>query len=172
MLSVPVDLVEYLLHPAIHQRRYRRPCGAGRSPHGDLLLSPDQSAGSARTERLGRIPGARGCTPQAFTFRDHHHKLAVLGAEVFGLSTQSTAYQVEMAERLHLPFAVLSDEHFGFTEARGLPTFETGGTRLLKRLTLVVSGDRIDAVFYPVTAPERRAETVPAWLRAHPPPTP
>ena len=118
------------------------------------------------------IPGARVCTPQACTFRDHHHKLAVLGAEVFGLSTQSTAYQVEMAERLHLPFAVLSDEHFGFTEARGLPTFETGGTRLLKRLTLVVSGDRIDAVFYPVTAPERRAETVLAWLRAHPLPTP
>jgi len=118
------------------------------------------------------IPGARGCTPQACTFRDHHQELAVLGAEVFGLSTQSTAYQVEMAERLHLPFAVLSDEHFAFTEALGLPTFETDGMRLLKRLTLIVSGNRIDAVFYPVTARERSAETVLAWLRAHPLPTP
>ncbi len=117
------------------------------------------------------IPGARGCTPQACTFRDHHQQLAALRTEVFGLSTQSTAYQAEMAERLHLPFAVLSDEHFAFTDALGLPTFETDGMRLLKRLTLIAQGNRIEAVFYPVPAPERSAETVLAWLRAHPLPT-
>ena len=117
------------------------------------------------------IPGARGCIPQACTFRDHHAELAALQSEVFGLSTQPTSYQAEMAERLHLPFAVLSDEHFAFTEALGLPTFDTDGMRLLKRLTLIARGNQIEAVFYPVLAPERSADAVLAWLKAHPLPT-
>jgi peroxiredoxin len=50
------------------------------------------------------IPGARGCTPQSCAFRDHHRELSDLGAEVYGLSTQTTDYQREMAARLHLPF--------------------------------------------------------------------
>ena len=114
------------------------------------------------------IPGARGCTPQACTFRDHHKKLSDLGAEVFGLSTQTTAYQMEVAERLHLPFPVLSDEHFEFTDALGLPTFEADGMRLLRRLTMIVRGPRIEAVFYPVPQPEQSAEAVVAWLKANP----
>lgn len=114
------------------------------------------------------IPGARGCTPQACTFRDHHKELAELRTEVFGLSTQSTAHQTEAAERLHLPFSLLSDERFELTDALALPTFETDGMRLLKRLTIVARGNRIEAVFYPVTQPEQSAESVLAWLRAHP----
>ncbi|MGE3520900.1 MAG: peroxiredoxin, partial [Vicinamibacterales bacterium] len=55
------------------------------------------------------VPGARGCTPQSCAFRDHHHEFQLLGAGVFGLSTQDTGYQREAAERLHLPFALLSD---------------------------------------------------------------
>ena len=118
------------------------------------------------------IPGARGCTPQACTFRDHYKELSDLGADVFGLSTQATAYQAEMAERLHLPFPMLSDEHFEFTDALGLPTFETDGMRLLKRLTMIVRGQRIEAVFHPVPQPEQSAEAVVAWLKANPLPSP
>lgn len=114
------------------------------------------------------IPGARGCTPQACTFRDHHGELAAQGAAVFGLSTQSTAYQREMAERLHLPFAVLSDEDFAFTDGLALPTFEADGMRLVRRLTLILREQRIEAVFYPVSQPERSAEDVLGWLRQHP----
>lgn len=56
------------------------------------------------------IPGARGCTPQSCGFRDHFADLQRLGvAQLFGLSTQTTDYQREAVERLHLPFAVLSD---------------------------------------------------------------
>ena len=84
------------------------------------------------------IPGARGCTPQSCAFRDHHRELADLGAEVYGLSTQTTDYQREMAERLHLPFEVLSDARFALTDALRLPTFEVDGMRLIKRLTLVI----------------------------------
>src|ERR1700688_499133 len=57
------------------------------------------------------IPGARGCTPQTCAFRDLFADLKAAGAKsVFGLSTQSTARQTEMAARLHLPCGGLSDE--------------------------------------------------------------
>ena len=70
------------------------------------------------------IPGARGCTPQSCGFRDHFAELKRLGvAALFGLSTQDTAYQREAAERLHLPFAILSDADFTLTRALKLPTF-------------------------------------------------
>jgi peroxiredoxin len=36
------------------------------------------------------IPGARGCTPEACAFRDHHADLLAAGADaVYGLSSQS-----------------------------------------------------------------------------------
>ena len=114
------------------------------------------------------IPGARGCTPQACAFRDHHLELADLGAEVYGLSTQTTDYQREMAERLHLPFEVLSDADLAFVDALRLPTFEAGGMRLVKRLTLIVRDGRIEHVFYPVFPPDASADQVINWLRRHP----
>jgi peroxiredoxin len=114
------------------------------------------------------IPGARGCTPESCGFRDHHQELQKLGAEVFGFSTQTTDYQKEMAERLHLPFEVLSDESLAFVRALRLPTFDIEGMTLVKRLTLVLSGGRIEHVFYPVFPPDKHAAEVVAWLRAHP----
>jgi len=111
------------------------------------------------------IPGARGCTPQSCAFRDHHAELAALDARVFGLSTQPTAYQREAAKRLHLPFALLSDESLAFCRALRLPTFEVDGLRLIRRLTLVIRSSRIAHVFYPVFPPDRSADAVLAWLR-------
>jgi peroxiredoxin len=116
------------------------------------------------------IPGARGCTPQSYAFRDRHAELAALGAEVYGLSTQTTAYQKEMAERLHLPFPVLSDARFELCSALRLPTFDVDGMRLIKRLTLIVADGRIAAVFYPVFPPDRNAGAVIDWLRNNPRP--
>jgi peroxiredoxin len=111
------------------------------------------------------IPGARGCTPQSCAFRDHHEELRALGARVFGLSTQSTGYQREAAERLHLPYELLSDEDLGFADALVLPTFEADGMVLLKRLTMVIDDGRIEKVFYPVFPPDKNAEEVIGWLR-------
>src|SRR5215471_2416272 len=66
--------------------------------------------GVALPEGWDAIPGARGCTPQSCSFRDHFAELKSLGvARVFGLSSQDTAYQRAAAERLHLPFPLLSD---------------------------------------------------------------
>jgi peroxiredoxin len=110
------------------------------------------------------IPGARGCTPQSCAFRDHHEELRALGAKVFGLSTQDTEYQREAAERLHLPFELLSDESLAFAEALDLPTFEADGMVLLKRLTLIVDDGRIEKVFYPVFPPAKNAEEVVEYL--------
>ena len=124
--------------------------------------------GQALPDGWDTIPGARGCTPQSCAFRDHHLELAELGAEVYGLSTQSTGYQRELAERLHLPFEVLSDARFALVEALRLPTFEVDGMRLIKRLTLIVSDQRIEHVFYPVFPPDASAAQVIDWLERHP----
>jgi peroxiredoxin len=114
------------------------------------------------------IPGARGCTPESCAFRDHFRDLREAGASlVFGLSTQDSDYQREAAERLHLPFAILSDADLELTKALRLPTFEAAGQTLLKRFTLVVSDARVEHVFYPVFPPDKHAEEVLGWLRGH-----
>jgi len=111
------------------------------------------------------IPGARGCTPQSCGFRDHFAELKALGvAHVFGISTQTTAYQKEAAERLHLPFPLLSDALGELTEMLDLPTFEADGESLLKRLTLVAVDGTIEKVFYPVFPPARNAADVVDYL--------
>ena len=112
------------------------------------------------------IPGARGCTPQTCAFRDHFTDLQSLGvAHLYGLSTQDTAYQRELAERLHLPFPILSDEHLALTKALRLPTFAAHGMTLIRRLTLVLRAGVIEHVFYPVFPPDQNAVEVIAWLR-------
>ena len=112
------------------------------------------------------IPGARGCTPQSCSFRDHFAELKQLGvAQLYGLSTQDTGYQQQAAERLHLPFPLLSDATLAFARALDLPTFSVAGMVLLKRMTLVIDDGAITKVFYPVFPPDRNAAEVIAWLR-------
>ncbi len=112
------------------------------------------------------IPGARGCTPQSCGFRDHFADLKGLGvAQLYGLSTQDTAYQREVAERLHLPFAILSDEGMALTRALKLPTFTVDGMTLIKRMAWVIDDGTVTHVFYPVFPPDRSAGEVVDWLR-------
>ena len=114
------------------------------------------------------IPGARGCTPQTCGFRDRYREISALDAGVFGLSTQTSEYQREMATRLQLPFEILSDAEFKLCDALHLPTFEVDGKRLMKRLTLVVCDARIEHLFYPVFPPNESADEVLRWLKLHP----
>ena len=111
------------------------------------------------------IPGARGCTPQSCAFRDHYQELNELGVSVFGLSTQSTDYQLEAKTRLHLPFELLSDRELKLANAIKLPIFEAEGKTLIKRITLIVEAGKIIKVFYPVFPPDRNADDVIDWLR-------
>jgi peroxiredoxin len=107
-----------------------------------------------------QIPGARGCTPQSCSFRDHYQELRSLGADVVGLSVQSTEYQQEMADRLHLPFPVLSDADYRFQQALRLPTFVAAGMTLLKRITLIANDGMIEAIHYPIFP----SDSDPAWV--------
>lgn len=111
------------------------------------------------------IPGARGCTPQSCAYRDLHAEFRALGHEVFGLSTNAPAHQAEFAQRMAIPYEMLSDETLRLTDAMRLPTFEHRGARLLKRMALVVERGRVAKVFYPVFPPDRNAADVLAWLR-------
>jgi peroxiredoxin len=111
------------------------------------------------------IPGARGCTPETCGFRDHHAELAAAGARVYGLSTQDSAYQRELVDRLGLPFAILAEDGLELTLALGLPTFEVAGQTLHKRHTLILRDGTVEHVFYPVFPPDRHASEVLAWLQ-------
>jgi peroxiredoxin len=114
------------------------------------------------------IPGARGCTPQSCAFRDHFKDLQAAGVSaVFGLSTQATAYQQEMAARLHLPFAVLSDSDLALTRAMRLPVMQVADMTLLRRMAWVIDVGRITKVWYPVFPPDRNAGDVLAWVQAN-----
>ena len=111
------------------------------------------------------IPGARGCTPQSCSFRDHYTELKALGSGVFGLSAQDSEYQREVRDRLHLPFELLSDSSLRLKSAFRLPTFHVNGLELYKRLTLIVDRGKIEKVFYPVFPPDKNAEEVLNWLK-------
>jgi peroxiredoxin len=123
--------------------------------------------GQALPTGWNAIPGARGCTPQSCGFRDHFAELQQLGVTaLYGLSTQDTAYQREAVERLHLPFAILSDADVTLTGAMRLPTFQVDGMTLIKRMAWVIDDGIIAKAFYPVFPPDKSAEEVVAWLQA------
>jgi len=112
------------------------------------------------------IPGARGCTPQSCSFRDHASELRALGVStIFGISTQTTDYQLEAFRRLHLSFPLLSDASLEMVRALNLPTMTVGGKTLIKRLTLIVRDGHVHEVFYPVFPPDQNATDVVNYMR-------
>ncbi len=113
------------------------------------------------------IPGARGCTPQACAFRDHHAELKSLGTDVYAISTQAQQYQKEAKERLHLPFDLISDKGLELKKALSLPTFVVENKELFKRLTLIVKDSAIVKVFYPVFPPDENPDNVISWLQTN-----
>ena len=117
--------------------------------------------GKELPEGWDEIPGARGCTPQSCSFRDNFSKLKKLGIDnIFGLSTQSTGYQKELATRLHLPYPILSDEKLEFAKMLKLPTFKVLNMNLLKRITLILKDNKIIKYFYPIFPPTKNIEDV------------
>ena len=112
------------------------------------------------------IPGARGCTPQSCSFRDYFVELAALDVKVYGLSTQTSAYQLEAKTRLHLPFELLSDTQLQLKKTLNLPTFKVEKLELYKRLTIITDNNRIVKVFYPVFPPDKNAKDVTIWLKS------
>jgi len=123
--------------------------------------------GGSSVPGWAEIPGAKGCTLQSCGFRDLHIELLDAGADhVFGLSTQSSDYQSEVASRLYLPFALLSDEDLRFQTQIGLPVFEAGGMTMLHRVTLISSNGVIEKVYSNITDPAANAADVLKYLTA------
>jgi peroxiredoxin len=106
------------------------------------------------------IPGAHGSTPELEGFRDRADDFAALGIRLFGLSRQTTDYQIELVARLSLPFPILSDAEGRFAAALDLPSFTTGAAVYLERLSFVLRDGRIETVFYPVEDPPAHAAEV------------
>lgn len=116
------------------------------------------------------IPGARGCSQEACSFRDLLSALRAEGAErVVALSTDRAEYQQALVQRLHLPYPLVSDPALALGRALDLPTFEANGQTLYKRLTMIVRGNTIEHVFYPIFPPDTHAAEVLEWLRRSPP---
>jgi peroxiredoxin len=126
----------------------------------------EQPGAGPLIENWDAVPGARGCTPHNRGFGELHAAFVALGVSVFGLSTQDTAYQRELARRIALPFPLLSDAALEFAQALALPTHRLGGHTLLKRLAWIARNGVIERVFYPVFPPDRNAVDVLAVLRA------
>ena len=115
------------------------------------------------------IPGARGCTSEACGFRDNFDALRNASVNaIYGMSTQDTAYQSELVDRLHLPYAMLSDTNLMLRDAMAFPAFEVNGMALYKRMTLVLNGSTIEHVFYPVFPPNEHATRIVEWLEKNP----
>ncbi|KAF4548071.1 Redoxin-like protein 3 [Elsinoe fawcettii] len=131
-----------------------------------LFIYPRTGApGEQIPDAWNSIPGARGCTPQACSFRDLYKDLKSKGVDaVYGLSTQDSVYQQEAKDRLHLPYELLSDEKLAFAKALNLPTFDYSGRTLIKRMTLIIKDGKVIKVFYPVYPPDKSAEEVLHWL--------
>lgn len=112
------------------------------------------------------IPGARGCTPESCAFRDLAGEFAAFDASLYGVGAQPAEEQREFAQRHRLPFPLLNDSGFVLADMLGLPTFDFGGHRFYRRLTLVARSGLIDKAFYPVFPPDTHANEVLGWLRA------
>lgn len=111
------------------------------------------------------IPGAHGSTPEIEGFRHLVGDFAEFDIAIFGLSNQTLDYQREMVERLNVPFPILSDADGRFAATLRLPSFETGGVKYLKRLSIVACNGRVEIVFYPVKKPEAHARDVLKWFQ-------
>lgn len=122
----------------------------------------------AQLEEWTALPGARGCTAEACSFRDELAAFDAAGVAVFGLSAEPAERQREHAQRLGLPYPLLSDAGLELAENPGFPTFEFDSVRYFKRLTLVIAGGSIEGALYPVFPPHQAAAQALGWLRGHP----
>ena len=118
-------------------------------------------------DKWDTIPGARGCTPQTCSFRDHYDQLIVENSLPIGLSTQSVEDLKEMTVRLQIPYDVVSDQQLLFSSALKLPTFSIGNKTFIKRLTLIIEKSVIKHFFYPVFPPDKHIKNVLKWLKCN-----
>jgi peroxiredoxin Q/BCP len=100
-----------------------------------------------------------GCTEQACRFRDDFAQLSALGAEVIGVSVDSSASHAGFAKKFSLPFPLLADEKGEVAERYGsLANF--GVMKLAKRNTFLVDPQGRIAKVYPKASTSRNSTEV------------
>jgi peroxiredoxin len=178
-LPIPVDDGRCAHLPGMRVPDLELPTTAGRSislrhetmaPTVIFFYPRTGEPGSISPADWDMIPGARGCHHHFCGFRNIHEEFRREGFKVFACSSQSTPFQKEFVERMHIPFEAISDENFLLADALGLPTFAYHSVRLVTRLTLVLARATIIHVVYPVFPPDKNAEMVLEWIRANPSP--
>ena len=128
------------------RRRMVRRCGSTNSgSDGPLLLSPHRSPRRGASARLERHPGRPRMHPGGL--RLSRHACAVHGARRAGPRAQHPGQRLPARDGGAPPPAVPRPQRraAGADARAGLPTFETSGMTLLKRLTLVIDDGKITA---------------------------
>lgn len=124
--------------------------------------NPDEPAPAG----LAEVPGTKGCTPQVCGFRNSHGSYLNLGVEnLFGISSQSTDYQSELATRLCLTYPLLSDLTCEIGHALGMKLIELEGSWFYARTTLVIKNGVIVKAFEDIADPESNARDVANWIK-------
>ena len=116
-------------------------------------------------DNWNNIPGAKGCTIQACSFRDNYDEIISLNAVPIGISSQSVDDNKEMTTRLKVPYDVLSDEKLELSNELNIPTFLVDSKIFLRRITLIVEKKIIKKVFYPINDINKHIEEVLKWLK-------
>jgi peroxiredoxin Q/BCP len=100
-----------------------------------------------------------GCTKEACRFRDEHSALQKIGAQVVGVSVDSSAAHAGFASQHRLPFPLLADKQGDVAKAYGalmtLPYF-----KLAKRRTFLIDPAGCVAKMYLNVEPDTHAQTV------------
>jgi peroxiredoxin Q/BCP len=82
-----------------------------------------------------------GCTAQVCSFRDQYEDFKDLGAEVIGVSSDSTASHQKFTKQYQLPFILLSDQDKNIRKLFGVPSGFWG--LLPGRVTYVINKDGV-----------------------------
>jgi peroxiredoxin Q/BCP len=97
-----------------------------------------------------------GCTKEACGFRDAAKPLDDAGVVVLGVSEQDARSHAAFAEKYHLPFPLLPDEHGEIAAAYHVPL--TVG--LAKRVTYLIGKDGRIARVWPTVTPTGHAQEI------------
>ncbi|MGJ4748651.1 peroxiredoxin, partial [Leptospira sp. SA-E8] len=101
-----------------------------------------------------------GCTAEACAFRDDWMTLQALGAEVVGVSVDSSASHAEFAQKYKLPFPLLADEHGEVAQMYGAIS-DWKIFKLAKRHTFLIDPQgRLAKIYRDVKASEHSDEIV------------
>jgi peroxiredoxin len=109
--------------------------------------------------------GPREDTAQHRAFRGHRDDFEVRKVRVVGVSSQSMRAQRKAVIANLVCHEMLTDPELVLAEQLGLPTFEMGGARWYRRLTLLTRDRQITRVFCPVESARRNPSQVIAWMQ-------